>query len=201
MVINALSYVSNRVGTLKPSGIRKFFDIAATMKDVISLGIGEPDFTTPPPILEAGHSLAAARRDPLHLERRPAGAAQDPLGAPRPALRSQLRPGQRNHHHRGRLRGALPGGHRAAQPRRRDASSPPRASSPTRPKLLLAGGVPVEIPCHYGKQFRGRSARRLQPPSPRARGPSCWASPTTPPGRWPAARLCWRLPESPRSTT
>jgi aminotransferase len=39
---------------LKPSGIRKFFDIAATMKDVISLGIGEPDFTTPKPILEAG---------------------------------------------------------------------------------------------------------------------------------------------------
>jgi len=39
---------------LKPSGIRKFFDIAATMKDVISLGIGEPDFTTPKSILEAG---------------------------------------------------------------------------------------------------------------------------------------------------
>lgn len=47
-------YLSRRVATLKPSGIRKFFDIAATMKDVISLGIGEPDFTTPAPILEAG---------------------------------------------------------------------------------------------------------------------------------------------------
>ena len=46
--------LSKRVGSLKPSGIRKFFDIAATMKDVISLGIGEPDFTTPEPILEAG---------------------------------------------------------------------------------------------------------------------------------------------------
>src|SRR5574339_37589 len=46
--------LSKRVAGLKPSGIRKFFDIAATMKDVISLGIGEPDFTTPPPILEAG---------------------------------------------------------------------------------------------------------------------------------------------------
>ncbi len=50
--------LSRRVAGLKPSGIRKFFDIAATMKDVISLGIGEPDFTTPKPILEAGiHSL------------------------------------------------------------------------------------------------------------------------------------------------
>jgi aminotransferase len=47
-------FLSQRVAELKPSGIRKFFDIAATMKDVISLGIGEPDFTTPKPILEAG---------------------------------------------------------------------------------------------------------------------------------------------------
>lgn len=47
-------YLSQRVRALKPSGIRKFFDIAATMKDVISLGVGEPDFVTPPPILEAG---------------------------------------------------------------------------------------------------------------------------------------------------
>jgi aminotransferase len=46
--------LSRRVAGLKPSGIRKFFDIAATMHDVISLGIGEPDFTTPEPILNAG---------------------------------------------------------------------------------------------------------------------------------------------------
>jgi len=48
------SYLSQRVADLKPSGIRKFFDIVATMHDVISLGIGEPDFTTPRPILDAG---------------------------------------------------------------------------------------------------------------------------------------------------
>ncbi|NOY98693.1 MAG: pyridoxal phosphate-dependent aminotransferase [Chloroflexi bacterium] len=47
-------FLSKRVAGLKPSGIRKFFDIAATMDEVISLGIGEPDFTTPKPILEAG---------------------------------------------------------------------------------------------------------------------------------------------------
>ncbi len=46
--------LAERVAGLKPSGIRKFFDIVATMKDVISLGIGEPDFTTPKPILDAG---------------------------------------------------------------------------------------------------------------------------------------------------
>ncbi len=48
------SFLSDKVAGLKPSGIRKFFDIAATMEDVISLGIGEPDFTTPQPIIDAG---------------------------------------------------------------------------------------------------------------------------------------------------
>jgi aminotransferase len=47
-------YLARHVVGLKPSGIRKFFDIVATMKDVISLGIGEPDFTTPEPIIQAG---------------------------------------------------------------------------------------------------------------------------------------------------
>lgn len=57
-------YLSRRVAGIKPSGIRKFFDIAATMKDVISLGVGEPDFTTPPPILEAG--IQALRNGETH---------------------------------------------------------------------------------------------------------------------------------------
>ena len=48
------SYLSQKVQKLHPSIIRRFFDIAATMKDIISLGIGEPDFTTPDPILKAG---------------------------------------------------------------------------------------------------------------------------------------------------
>ncbi|MDE6783965.1 MAG: aminotransferase class I/II-fold pyridoxal phosphate-dependent enzyme [Ruminococcus sp.] len=39
--------LSNRIKKIKPSGIRKFFDIAATMEGVISLGVGEPDFSTP----------------------------------------------------------------------------------------------------------------------------------------------------------
>lgn len=46
--------VSRTVRDLKPSGIRKFFDIAAEMDDVISLSIGEPDFVTPWHIREAG---------------------------------------------------------------------------------------------------------------------------------------------------
>jgi aminotransferase len=53
-------FVASRIAAMPPSGIRKFFDIAATMEDVISLGIGEPDFVTPEPILEAG--VASLRR-------------------------------------------------------------------------------------------------------------------------------------------
>jgi aminotransferase len=48
------NFISSRVQSVPPSGIRRFFDIAATMKNVISLGIGEPDFVTPEPILRAG---------------------------------------------------------------------------------------------------------------------------------------------------
>ena len=46
--------LSERVRSVPPSGIRRFFDIAATMDDVISLGVGEPDFDTPRAIVEAG---------------------------------------------------------------------------------------------------------------------------------------------------
>lgn len=77
------SYLAKRVVNLKPSGIRKFFDIVATMKDVISLGIGEPDFMTPEPIIQAGirslqngqthytsnHGLIELRRElSIHLQ-------------------------------------------------------------------------------------------------------------------------------------
>ena len=46
--------ISPVVAAMPPSGIRKFFDIVAEMKDAISLGVGEPDFTTPWAIREAG---------------------------------------------------------------------------------------------------------------------------------------------------
>ncbi|MBN1954599.1 MAG: aminotransferase class I/II-fold pyridoxal phosphate-dependent enzyme [Anaerolineae bacterium] len=58
------NFMSERVAAVPPSGIRRFFDIAATMEDVISLGIGEPDFTTPEPILRAG--IAALKRGETH---------------------------------------------------------------------------------------------------------------------------------------
>lgn len=46
--------ISNKIKDIKPSGIRKFFDIVSEMKDAISLGVGEPDFDTPWHIRDEG---------------------------------------------------------------------------------------------------------------------------------------------------
>jgi aminotransferase len=57
-MIDYTKILSSTVQEIKPSGIRKFFDIANTMEDVISLGVGEPDFRTPWQVRSAGiHSL------------------------------------------------------------------------------------------------------------------------------------------------
>jgi len=48
------SYISKRAEEIPPSGIRKFFDLLLTMDDVISLGVGEPDFNTPWNVAVAG---------------------------------------------------------------------------------------------------------------------------------------------------
>lgn len=47
------SYLSKTVEQLKPSGIRRFFDLASSMEGVVSLGVGEPDFVTPWTVREA----------------------------------------------------------------------------------------------------------------------------------------------------
>ncbi|MEX1169070.1 MAG: aminotransferase class I/II-fold pyridoxal phosphate-dependent enzyme [Chloroflexota bacterium] len=84
--------LAERVRAVPPSGIRRFFDILATMDDVISLGVGEPDFDTPRVIVEAGveslregrthytsnfGTLELRRALAAHLERR-YGVAYDP---------------------------------------------------------------------------------------------------------------------------
>jgi aminotransferase len=51
--IDLESRLSERVRSVPPSGIRRFFEIAATMDNVISLGIGEPDFVSPQPVIDA----------------------------------------------------------------------------------------------------------------------------------------------------
>lgn len=46
-------FISRRIQAIPPSGIRKFFDLLSTIEDVISLGVGEPDYVTPEPISRA----------------------------------------------------------------------------------------------------------------------------------------------------
>lgn len=53
-MINYTELLNHEVANVKPSGIRRFFEIAAEIDDVISLSIGEPDFATPWHIREAG---------------------------------------------------------------------------------------------------------------------------------------------------
>ncbi len=56
------NFVSQNVQNMRPSGIRRYFDIAATMENVITLGIGEPNFTTPAHITEKGVAALQAGR-------------------------------------------------------------------------------------------------------------------------------------------
>jgi aminotransferase len=73
-VNGARTRLSSRVQAIAPSGIRKFFDLIATMDGVISLGVGEPDFTTPWHIreaaiysLERGHTMYTSNHGLLEL--------------------------------------------------------------------------------------------------------------------------------------
>ena len=53
-VIDYSTVLNQKVQAIRPSGIRRFFDIANEMDNVISLSIGEPDFTTPWHVREEG---------------------------------------------------------------------------------------------------------------------------------------------------
>lgn len=151
------SYLADRVVSLKPSGIRKFFDIVATMKDVISLGIGEPDFTTPDSILQAGiRSLQSGKthytsnsgtlelRQALskHIQER-YGVSYDPqkelvitVGVSEAlylALTALLNPGE-------------------------EVIIPTPCFVAYQAEVSLAGGVPVEIPSRMEDNFQPRPA-------------------------------------------
>lgn len=156
--VGSVHHLSRRVAGLKPSGIRRFFDIAATMKDVISLGIGEPDFTTPAPILDAG--IQSLQRGETHytsnagkLELRQAiaenlqrlyGVRYDPVNeiivtvgvseALYLAMTALLDPGD-------------------------EVIIPTPCFVSYQAEVILAGGVPVEIPTRIEDNFQVDPAR------------------------------------------
>ncbi|KON86522.1 aromatic amino acid aminotransferase [Sporosarcina globispora] len=81
------SYISKTVEELKPSGIRRFFDLAAGMEGVISLGVGEPDFITPWSVreaailsLEQGYTSYTANAGLMELREEIAGYMQKSFG-------------------------------------------------------------------------------------------------------------------------
>jgi aminotransferase len=150
-------YLARRVADLRPSGIRKFFDIVATMDDVISLGIGEPDFVTPESILQAGirslqngetHYTSNAGMIELrravseHLERL-YGVQYDPakevvmtVGVSEAlylALTALLEPGD-------------------------EVIIPTPCFVSYQAEVILAGGVPVEVPSSVENHFMPRPA-------------------------------------------
>lgn len=64
------SYVSRTIAELKPSGIRRFFDLVANLEGVVSLGVGEPDFVTSWAVREANLSTHW-RKDIPHIQLMP----------------------------------------------------------------------------------------------------------------------------------
>jgi aminotransferase len=81
------SHLSTTVRDMPPSGIRKFFDIVVGMEDVISLGVGEPDFPTPWHIreaciysLEGGHTSYTSNKGLIELREILAESAREDLG-------------------------------------------------------------------------------------------------------------------------
>jgi aminotransferase len=161
-------YLAERVANLKPSGIRKFFDIVATMQDVISLGIGEPDFTTPEPIIQAGvHSLQSGEthytsnagilqlREQIcaHLQRLH-GVAYEPQGgvlatvgvseALYLAMTAILNPGE-------------------------EVIIPTPCFVAYQAEVILAGGVPVEVPTFFEDDFQVRADKLEAAITPRTK--------------------------------
>ena len=146
-------FVSPRVKDIPPSGIRRFFDIAGTMRDVISLGVGEPDFVTPYHIrnaaiesLLAGETQYTANRGLLPLRKEIAAYLSDRMQVSyRPeteilvtvgasegidlSLRMCVRPGD-------------------------EVLIPDPGYVSYAPCVTLAGGVPVPVKTEMSKAFR-----------------------------------------------
>mgnify|MGYP003586928653 CR=1 FL=1 len=147
------SRIAPHVRDLPRSGIRDFFDIVSTMKDVISLGIGEPDFDTPWHIreaaissLERGHTGYTSNLGLIQLRKALSGYVQRVFGATYDpaseilitvgvsealdlAVRALLQPGDEVLYH-----------------------EPCYVSY--RPIIVLAGGVPVVVETHARDDFR-----------------------------------------------
>src|SRR6266436_3440476 len=160
--------LSERVRLVRPSGIRKFFDIINTMPDVISLGVGEPDFVTPEHIsragirsIEEGHThytsnygmlelraeIAAMLHRRYGLEYNPANEILVTVGVSEGvdlAMRTLIDPGN-------------------------EVISPDPGYVAYEADIIFAGGVPVAVPTHAQYDFGVRAAEIAAAITPRTK--------------------------------
>jgi len=160
--------LSERVRLVKPSGIRRFFDIINTMPDVISLGIGEPDFVTPEHIsqagirsIEKGHThytsnygilelreeIAAMLKRRYGLEYNPANEILVTVGVSEGVdvtMRTLIDPGN-------------------------EVISPDPGYVAYEADIIFAGGVPVAVPTHAQYDFGVRAAEIAAAITPRTK--------------------------------
>ncbi len=146
------NFVSQRAKNIKPSGIRKFFDIVAESKDVISLGVGEPDFITPWDIREAG--IQAIKK----------GYTQYTSNKGMPALREEIS-GYLSYNFNVHFSAddtiitvgaseAIDLALRAVVDEGDEVLIPDPSYVSYKPCVELAGGVPVSVPCDGANGFK-----------------------------------------------
>jgi aminotransferase len=146
-------FLSERIRAMPPSGIRRFFDMLAEMKDVISLTIGEPDFTTPEPItraaiasLEAGQTHYTANGGIFELRRLVAADLQARYGvAYDPATELVITVGASE---------ALDASLRAICDPGDEVIYHEPCFVAYAPCITMAGGVPVAVPTSDATDFR-----------------------------------------------
>ena len=160
--------LSQRVRQVKPSGIRKFFDIINTMPDVISLGVGEPDFVTPVHIRQAGirsielghtrytsnYGMLALREELAAMLNRRYGLTYDPksellvtVGVSEGvdlAMRTIIDPGD-------------------------EVISPDPGYVAYEADVIFAGGVPVTVPTYAKYEFAVRASEIASAITPRTK--------------------------------
>ncbi|HJT57100.1 MAG TPA: aminotransferase class I/II-fold pyridoxal phosphate-dependent enzyme, partial [Ktedonobacteraceae bacterium] len=160
--------LAQRVRRVKPSGIRKFFDIINTMPDVISLGVGEPDFVTPEHIRQAGirsielghtrytsnYGILALREEIANMLNRRYGLTYDPateilvtVGVSEGvdlAMRTLIDPGD-------------------------EVISPDPGYVAYEADIVFAGGVPVPVPTYAQYDFGVRASEIAAAITPRTK--------------------------------
>ena len=172
MQFDAQKFIANNVRDIPRSGIRDFFDIVQGMKDVISLGVGEPDFVTPWHIreaaiyaLERGRTSYTSNLGLLKLREAIAISLEEHFHV-------SYDPQNANPHRRGRERSDGPRLPRLINPGDEIIYHEPCYVSYS-PSIVLAYGVPVAVLLQCGERLcrHGRKPSR----KPSRRGARCWS--------------------------